>query len=226
MLQKSVELLLDGKMIANSEDFGCHAIPSEMPTFTTPTLDFQSHSAELQDLVDKLYSFKDSYFLINKPPALSASSLESSFVPETSADRLKNRDETLWRLRDQTLHRFNQLTTPPIKKKKMMGKNPLLNPPASAEVVPPANINTATHHLFDPTLSSTQKSMYHFLRGRILDVDEAVYSKPAEEELGKAVKLNPKFVQGWNSLGECMWKKGDRNGSIYCFKAGLKVVIL
>ena len=66
--------------------------------------------------------------------------------------------------------------------------------------------------------------MYHFLRGRILDIEDSVFSKNAEEDLSKAVKLNPKFVDGWNSLGECLWKKGDRMGSIYCFKAGLRAV--
>ena len=57
-------------------------------------------------------------------------------------------------------------------------------------------------------------------------MEDGVFSKQAEEELSKAVKLNPKFVEGWNALGECLWKKGDQNGSIRCFKAAISIVCL
>jgi hypothetical protein len=84
-----------------------YGIPSESPVFTTPTLDFQTHSMELKKLVDKLYDFKDRFFVV-----LNAGEKKD----KTEADELlKLRDTSLRRLRDLTLRRFNQFTLPPTK---------------------------------------------------------------------------------------------------------------
>jgi len=61
-----------------------------------------------------------------------------------------------------------------------------------------------------------------FLKGKVLNGTEA-YSKEAEEALAKAVKLDPKHVEGWNQLGECFWKKGDKAQAQTCFKGALNV---
>jgi len=60
----------------------------------------------------------------------------------------------------------------------------------------------------------------HYLLGHLYNVlDE--YHKEAEENLTKAVKLNPRHVDAWNSLGECFWKKGDLNTARICFTNSL-----
>lgn len=72
-------------------------------------------------------------------------------------------------------------------------------------------------HNFDPTLSSQQKAYYYYLRGRLFNVFDG-YNQSAEDNLCKAVKLNPRFVQAWKELGECFWKKGDLDASENCFR--------
>lgn len=85
-------------------DYQISTVP---PAFTTPTLDFAGYSAELLKLVDKLYDFKDNYFVNEK-----FQGTKSEVVAI-----LQQRDDRIRLLRDQTLFRFNQLTTPPTKKK-------------------------------------------------------------------------------------------------------------
>jgi Flp pilus assembly protein TadD len=64
------------------------------------------------------------------------------------------------------------------------------------------------------------------LRGRILNLQDFEYNKNAEDDLSKAIKLNPKSVEAWNALGECLFKKNDRVGGYRCFNSSLKLVIL
>ncbi|KAG5846245.1 tetratricopeptide repeat protein 5 isoform X1 [Anguilla rostrata] len=59
------------------------------------------------------------------------------------------------------------------------------------------------------------------LRGRCLSV-AAGFSVQAEESLSRAVKLDPGLVEGWNTLGEQYWRKGDLIGAKTCFTGALQ----
>ncbi|PKA64572.1 hypothetical protein AXF42_Ash007318 [Apostasia shenzhenica] len=67
---------------------------------------------------------------------------------------------------------------------------------------------------------TSQRALYEFLRGKILDVFPN-YRKEAEDHLSKAVKLNPSHADAWLCLGECLWKKGDLPSSKNCFSLAL-----
>lgn len=69
------------------------------------------------------------------------------------------------------------------------------------------------------------KATYSMLRGRALNV-LPVYNKEAESLLSKAVKLDPKLVDGWNHLGECYWKNKDVTSAKNCFIGALNHVSL
>lgn len=51
------------------------------------------------------------------------------------------------------------------------------------------------------------------------------FSAKAEECLSRAVKLEPGLVEGWNTLGEQYWKKGDLVAAKNCFTGALQQVI-
>ncbi|KAF5195315.1 Tetratricopeptide repeat protein [Thalictrum thalictroides] len=68
--------------------------------------------------------------------------------------------------------------------------------------------------------STSQRSNYEFLRGKILDVFPD-YRKEAEDHLSKAVKLNPSFADAWLCLGNCIWKKDDLLSAKNCFTLAL-----
>lgn len=50
------------------------------------------------------------------------------------------------------------------------------------------------------------------------------FSQAAEENLSKAVKLEPGLVEAWNTLGEQYWKKGDLIAAKTCFTGALQQV--
>jgi lipoprotein NlpI len=83
--------------------------------------------------------------------------------------------------------------------------------------------SVASRHLFDPTLSSDQKAVYHYLRGHLYNV-LPTYIPEAEENLSKAVKLNPRLADAWNALGACLHKRGDLEGAKRCFEGGIEHV--
>ncbi|KTG01164.1 hypothetical protein cypCar_00018412 [Cyprinus carpio] len=60
-------------------------------------------------------------------------------------------------------------------------------------------------------------------RGRCLNVAPG-FSQTAEECLSRAVKLEPGLVEGWNTLGEQYWKKGDLTAAKTCFTGALQQV--
>lgn len=68
--------------------------------------------------------------------------------------------------------------------------------------------------------STSQRALYEFFRGKILDVFSD-YQKEAEDHLSKAVKLNPSLADAWLCLGNCIWKKGDLPSSKNCFSLAL-----
>ncbi|ESO82669.1 hypothetical protein LOTGIDRAFT_229738 [Lottia gigantea] len=64
------------------------------------------------------------------------------------------------------------------------------------------------------------KAVFSMLRGKTLNVS-ADFNQEAHDCLSKAVKLDPKQVEGWNQLGESFWKKGDMTGAKNCFSGAL-----
>ncbi|XP_067257019.1 tetratricopeptide repeat protein 5 [Chanodichthys erythropterus] len=64
-------------------------------------------------------------------------------------------------------------------------------------------------------------AQFLLLRGRCLNVASG-FSQTAEECLSRAVKLEPGLVEGWNTLGEQYWKKGDLTAAKTCFTGALQ----
>uniref|UniRef100_A0A3Q4BD49 Tetratricopeptide repeat protein 5 OB fold domain-containing protein n=1 Tax=Mola mola TaxID=94237 RepID=A0A3Q4BD49_MOLML len=65
------------------------------------------------------------------------------------------------------------------------------------------------------------KAEFMLQKGRCLNVGPD-FSAEAEECLSRAVKLEPSLVEGWNTLGEQYWKKGDLIGAKNCFTGALQ----
>ncbi|KAF1380676.1 hypothetical protein PFLUV_G00166350 [Perca fluviatilis] len=65
------------------------------------------------------------------------------------------------------------------------------------------------------------KAEFLLQKGRCLNVAPD-FSTVAEECLSRAVKLEPGLVEGWNTLGEQYWKKGDLTGAKNCFTGALQ----
>lgn len=65
------------------------------------------------------------------------------------------------------------------------------------------------------------KAEFLLQKGRCLNVAPD-FSTVAEECLSRAVKLEPGLVEGWNTLGEQYWKKGDLIGAKNCFTGALQ----
>lgn len=60
-----------------------------------------------------------------------------------------------------------------------------------------------------------------FLRGKCLDF-EPEYTKQAEENLSKSIKLMPTKTDAWDALGHVYWKKQDIEQSKKCFEGSLE----
>jgi Tfp pilus assembly protein PilF len=58
------------------------------------------------------------------------------------------------------------------------------------------------------------------LRGKTLDFLPE-YSKHAEQNLSKAIKLMPTKKEAWVALGHVYWKKSDLLASQKCFEGSL-----
>ncbi|XP_028285096.1 tetratricopeptide repeat protein 5 [Parambassis ranga] len=69
--------------------------------------------------------------------------------------------------------------------------------------------------------SFKHKAEFLLLKGRCLNVAPD-FSAEAEECLSRAVKLDPSLIEGWNTLGEQYWKKGDLVGAKNCFTGALQ----
>ncbi|XP_038566098.1 tetratricopeptide repeat protein 5-like [Micropterus salmoides] len=65
------------------------------------------------------------------------------------------------------------------------------------------------------------KAEFLLHKGRCLNVAPD-FSAVAEECLSRAVKLEPGLVEGWNTLGEQYWKKGDLIAAKNCFTGALQ----
>lgn len=85
-----------------------------------------------------------------------------------------------------------------------------------------AEIEKALQAIKEAGDETTNDSELLFLKGKALNVAQA-YNADAERLLAKAVKLDPKNIDGWNELGECFWKKGDKTQAHTCLKRSLEV---
>uniref|UniRef100_A0A667YES6 Tetratricopeptide repeat domain 5 n=2 Tax=Myripristis murdjan TaxID=586833 RepID=A0A667YES6_9TELE len=65
------------------------------------------------------------------------------------------------------------------------------------------------------------KAEFLLQKGRCLNIAPG-FSAVAEECLSRAVKLEPVLVEGWNTLGEQYWKKGDLMAAKNCFTGALQ----
>ncbi|XP_068164312.1 tetratricopeptide repeat protein 5 [Antennarius striatus] len=65
------------------------------------------------------------------------------------------------------------------------------------------------------------KAEFLLLKGRCLNIAPD-FSAEAYKCLSQAVKLEPGLIEGWNTLGEQHWKKGDLIGAKNCFTGALQ----
>ena len=73
----------------------------------------------------------------------------------------------------------------------------------------------------DMVPNKKQKAELLYLRGKCLDFLPE-YTKQAEENLSKAVKLMPTRTEAWDALGHVYWKKNDLEQSRKCFEGSLE----
>lgn len=70
-------------------------------------------------------------------------------------------------------------------------------------------------------LNKKEKAHLHYLRGKVLDF-QPDYTKQAEDNLSKAIKLLPTKREAWDALGHVYWKKNDLAASKKCFEGSLE----
>jgi len=66
-----------------------------------------------------------------------------------------------------------------------------------------------------------EKADMLYLRGKTLDYNPE-YTKLAEENLSKSIKLMPTKKEAWDALGHVYWKKQDLHQSKKCFEGSLE----
>jgi len=66
-----------------------------------------------------------------------------------------------------------------------------------------------------------EKAEMLYLRGKALDFIPE-YTKQAEENLSKSIKLMPTKKEAWDALGHVYWKKRDIEQSKKCFEGALE----
>jgi len=65
-----------------------------------------------------------------------------------------------------------------------------------------------------------EKAEMLFLRGKCMDYLPE-YTKQAEENLSKSIKLMPTKKDAWDALGHVYWKKQDLEQAKKCFEGSL-----
>jgi len=71
------------------------------------------------------------------------------------------------------------------------------------------------------SLLPKEKAHIYLLLGKTRNA-LSTYDKDAEIFLSKAIKLDPEWIDGWNSLGECFWKKNDLEAARNCFEGAME----
>ena len=72
----------------------------------------------------------------------------------------------------------------------------------------------------DLVQNKKEKAQLLFFRGKVLDFNPS-YSKAAEEQLSKSIKLLPSNTDAWNALGHVYWKKREFADSKRCYEGCL-----
>lgn len=153
------------------------------------------HTLTWQELVDKLYNFRDCYFETH--------SVEQA--GKKQSDVAQEMEKTLKKLEEKerecciytTAHRYLTCSV--------------------------SFTSTVSLFLWFGTESYKHKAEFLLQKGRCLNVAPD-FSAVAEECLSRAVKLEPSLVEGWNTLGEQYWKKGDLICARNCFTGALQQV--
>ncbi|RKP16287.1 hypothetical protein ROZALSC1DRAFT_31716, partial [Rozella allomycis CSF55] len=122
---------------------------------------------------------------------------------------------------NEAFYRIEELTAAPIKRKRIEGDT--LQGSFKYDINKNGK-DTRIEWLYDPSktihMTRDQRAFLHFCQGQLFNqLDD--YHELAEKFLTKSVLLNPKCGSSWNSLGETMWKKGDIECSLKCFKTAL-----
>jgi tetratricopeptide (TPR) repeat protein len=180
-------------MLATLDSFRS-SLPKLAQRFTTPSLDFKSHSLQLEDYVNQLYLYR--------------ATLQTETIDH-------DRKQILSCLVYDFLQLFNNITT--AQRKSRNPKDQPISQHNDFNSLKEEDLDTISTHDFDPTLSNSQRAKYHYIRGKVLNIFES-YHKGAEENLSKCVKLDPYFIPAWKQLGESFWNKGDLEQSQNCFE--------
>ena len=69
--------------------------------------------------------------------------------------------------------------------------------------------------------SKKQKAEHLYLKGKCMDFLPE-YTKQAEENLSKSIKLMPTKQEAWDALGHVFWKKRDLEQARKCFEGSLE----
>ena len=70
------------------------------------------------------------------------------------------------------------------------------------------------------TIASQLSELDYLRRGQLLNCADH-YDEEAERLLTKHVKLHPDSAEGWNQLGLCLWKKGNKELAHRCYLRSL-----
>jgi tetratricopeptide (TPR) repeat protein len=88
---------------------------------------------------------------------------------------------------------------------------------AVAAAAPAVTTAAATTDAAVASLSEAQKLYY---RAKLLDV-LGTYQAEQEKLLSKAVKRDPSLIAAWNTLANCLWKKGNLGSARTCLNSAL-----
>lgn len=227
-----------------------HPLLDDAPVFTEPAADFATHSQQLLELVEEVYRLRDAYYggggsvaengTSTANPDGAAFDYNSSVSSATQLSSLDykqrltaEKNRYLSALVGRVLERLNVLTKPPLKKKKKRsavagGKDSSSVCESTNDSKMPSSLSSSSMHLsstqsehtFDFSLSNQQKAYYYFLRGHLYNALPIAHPL-VEENLAKAIKLDPTLVRAWNSMGEFYWKKGDLGAARNCFESAI-----
>lgn len=78
------------------------------------------------------------------------------------------------------------------------------------------------HELQQLIQQRLEGSNEYFLLGKLYNCSDS-YSIEAEKFLTKNVKIDPYHYATWNCLGNCLWKKGERDIALKCYLKSLQV---
>lgn len=82
-------------------------------------------------------------------------------------------------------------------------------------------VRNGANNLLFKALEKKQKAHLLYLRGKTLHYLPE-YSKQAEDNLSKAIKLVPTKKEAWDALGNVYWKKNDLAACRKCFEGSLE----